>query len=359
MAKLSSLRIAAPVSIIAISAALFAAEPPATAPATKPVPEKLIDQIKAQFAKPRGETQAEMVANFLAQMEKAISLGQQAEKEYADAPNLHVVRAYMIQAADFLTSEKQDASSRKLMLEICGRLVASNAPPAGKIVGDFFLTLNKVGPAEGKVVPADQADKDIRAFAARYAGTDVAVEAQMRAAVIARLSENKKLEDELASILESKHLGSPGVRRLLRRLGRNPDVGKPFKADLTRLDGRKLTLPDDLKGKVVVVEFWATWCPYCVTEMPDMKRVYEKYKTKGVEFVGISLDSVRTDLEKYLKDQAISWINAYSGKGDKDPTYLQYEIEGIPSVWVVGKDGKVVSDSARGQVDEVLEKALQ
>jgi len=359
MTKTRGVTIFAMIAVACLWTALPAAERPATAPAPKPVPQKLIGQIQAQFERPAGETEEEMLKNFLAQMEKAISLGQQAEKEHPDAPNLHVVRGYMIEAVNFVASQKGDTASRKVLLDICRRLVSSKAPAAAKLAGDFYLTLDKIRPLEGKAPSAEEAGKEIRTFAARYADTDAAVQAKMQATVIARLTENKEVENELVSVLESKHLETPGVRELLKQLGRSTYVGKPFKAELTRLDGTKLTLPDDLKGKVVVVDFWATWCPPCRASMPHMKSVYAKYQPKGVEFVGISLDQSRADLEKYVKDQAISWIITYTGKGWQDPTARHYGISGIPSVWVVGKDGKVASDNARSDLEAQLDKALK
>jgi len=359
MTRPPMMKIVASIAIIAASGFLYAAEGETKTSAAKNVPDEVIEQIEAQFGRPPGQTREEMLNNFATQLEAAIALGQKAEKEYPKAENLHVVRAHMLEAASFLAAQKSDAASRNLQLDIAARIVAGESPVESKIAADYVLTLNKVQPEEDKPLPAAEATKEIRAFVARYAGTDAALEATMRGTVIARRTKNKELEDELAKVLETNYADKEGVRRLLRQLGRSPDIGKPFKAELTSLDGKKLTLPDDLKGKVVVIDFWASWCGPCTSYMPYMKRMYDKYKPKGLEIIGISLDRNRNDMMQYLKTARISWIITYTGKGWDDPTVKKYGIEGIPSVWVVGKDGNVITDNARHDLDGVLEKALR
>ncbi|MHC4984265.1 MAG: TlpA family protein disulfide reductase [Planctomycetota bacterium] len=359
MTKTHLLSLATTIAIIMPAAAASAQETPATAPAAEPVPQDVLDELESQFRRPPGGTRQEMIENYMAQMEKAIGLGQEAEKEYPDAPNLHVARSQMLNAAVFLASRKADAASQKLMLDIADRIVSSTAPPLAKLAADFHLTLDKITPRDDDKPSDEEIEKQVKAYAERYAETDAAVEAKMRGVILARSAGHKELADELADELESKHLDHTGVRRLLRQLGREPDAGKPFEAELTRLSGEKLSMPDELKGKVVVVDFWATWCPHCVLELPEMINIYAKYQTKGVEFVGISLDSKRKDLEDFLETRKLPWIITYTGKGWDDPTVQHYEIGGIPSVWVVGKDGKVITERARGRLKKVLDEALE
>ena len=159
--------------------------------------------------------------------------------------------------------------------------------------------------------------------------------------------------------LEKQHVKEENVRSFLRDIGLNPAMNRPFKAELTLMGGTKLNLPDDLLGKVVVIDFWATWCPPCVEAMPRMKELYEKYKSQGVEIVGISLDTSRFILKRFIKKQQLDWIHTFSGKGLGDPTAKAYGVSSIPSVWVVGKNGKVISDSAMGRLERILQVALK
>jgi len=115
---------------------------------------------------------------------------------------------------------------------------------------------------------------------------------------------------------------------------------------------------DALKGTVVVLEFWATWCGPCVQEIPNMKKNYELYHDKGFEIVGLSCDHKLEDLEKFVKERKIPWAIVF-GDGKPSPTVSYYGIMGIPTMILVGKDGKVLSLNARGEeLNKELEKLL-
>ncbi len=115
-----------------------------------------------------------------------------------------------------------------------------------------------------------------------------------------------------------------------------------------------------LNGKVVLVDFWATWCGPCVQEMPNVKKAYDRYHAKGFEVVGVSLDNEQAALVEFVKENKIPWVQVFhkppEGKEDwANPLAKKYEVQGIPAMFLLGKDGKVVSRNVRG---EALEKAL-
>ena len=140
---------------------------------------------------------------------------------------------------------------------------------------------------------------------------------------------------------------------------KSADEGKEFTAELTTLDGKAFSIPADTKGKVVVIDFWANWCPPCHELIPHMKQIHEKYKGTDVIIVGISLDTDKPALAKFISDMKMDWVQTYSGKKWKDPTVKKYGIDGIPSVWVIGKDGKVISTDAVTNTSEIIDKALK
>jgi thiol-disulfide isomerase/thioredoxin len=140
-------------------------------------------------------------------------------------------------------------------------------------------------------------------------------------------------------------------------------VGKPF--DLTFTDaisGKEISLQKDLKGKVVVIDFWATWCGPCVGEMPKNKEIYSQYKDKGVEFIGVSLDQPAPEglnaLKTFIAKNEIPWPQYFEGKGWDSDFSAGWGINSIPTMFVIDKQGKLASVSARGQLETLIPKLL-
>jgi thiol-disulfide isomerase/thioredoxin len=126
-------------------------------------------------------------------------------------------------------------------------------------------------------------------------------------------------------------------------------VGKPLELKGTTFAGKEFDIKD-LKGKVVLIDFWATWCGPCRAEHPNIEKNYEKYRDKGFEVVGISLDQNREALEEYLDEHKMPWVVLHEEKeGGKNPASDYYGIFGIPAMMLVDQDGKVVSLNARGE----------
>jgi len=140
-------------------------------------------------------------------------------------------------------------------------------------------------------------------------------------------------------------------------------VGKPFELSFTdAVTGKPMSMAD-LHGKVVVVDFWATWCGPCVADMPHMKEIYAKYKDRGVEFIGISLDEPEdkgglTKLKAFVAKEQIPWPQYYQGKGWQSEFSMSWGINSIPALFVVDQKGNLYSANARGKVAEIVEKLL-
>jgi thiol-disulfide isomerase/thioredoxin len=134
-------------------------------------------------------------------------------------------------------------------------------------------------------------------------------------------------------------------------------VGKEMKIEGKLLDKKEFDW-SKYAGKVVLVDFWATWAGPCVAEIPNMKKCYNLYHAKGFDIIGLSCDRNLADLEKFVKKKNIPWAVVF-GDGKPSPTVSYYGIMSIPTMVLVGKDGKVVSLNARGEkLKEELAKLL-
>jgi thiol-disulfide isomerase/thioredoxin len=133
--------------------------------------------------------------------------------------------------------------------------------------------------------------------------------------------------------------------------------GKPMEITGTLLGGGAFD-QKALAGKVVLVDFWATWCGPCVAEMPNILAQYEKYHAKGFEVVGVSLDEDRAALEAFVAEKKLPWpilFEQSGGEGWRHPMATKYGISGIPQLILIGRDGNVITLNARG---EALAKRL-
>ena len=103
----------------------------------------------------------------------------------------------------------------------------------------------------------------------------------------------------------------------------------------------------DYKGKIVLLSFCAKWCGFCAREIPYLKEVYEKHHDKGVEVIGISLDENEAELQEYIKEHDIPWPQIFDGKGWKTEAARFFGINSLPSQWLIGRDGEIISVDTR------------
>jgi len=144
------------------------------------------------------------------------------------------------------------------------------------------------------------------------------------------------------------------AKAILNRLNA---VGKPLKIKFTALDGRDVDL-SQMKGKVVLIDFWATWCGPCVGEIPHVKEAYEKFHSKGFEVVGISFDGDKHALQNFIGKHDMSWPQYFDGKTWQNSFGVQYAIESIPTMWLVDKKGNLRDSNARNDLQGKVEKLL-
>lgn len=244
-------------------------------------------------------------------------------------------------AETLATFAEQLATSQVKSLAVEGKRMLIVADAQKMFASEDFSGAGAVITKTAELLAADPGDLQTAGLAMQLAGaleqsgdSTVAVTAIKTFGPLFAKSDNPKVR-ELAEGFEAK-------LRLLEL------PGKPMEITGTLLDGTPFD-QKKLAGKVILVDFWATWCGPCIAEMPNMLAAYEKYHDKGFEVVGISLDEERGEVEKFIADNKLPWPILFAGKGWQDPVAQFYGISGIPQLVLIGHDGNVITTDVRGE----------
>jgi len=136
--------------------------------------------------------------------------------------------------------------------------------------------------------------------------------------------------------LVNRYWIAPATQRAGKLTGIRP-MAPPF--SLTDLNGRKLELADH-KGKVVLLDFWATWCGPCRIEIPGFVRLQERYRDQGLVVIGISLDDSPEPVREFYREFRMNYAVAM---GNDRVTELYGGIIGLPTNFLIGRDGRIYS----------------
>ena len=128
--------------------------------------------------------------------------------------------------------------------------------------------------------------------------------------------------------------------------------------DVKDLAGQPLSLVN-YKGKLVILDFWATWCGPCVKELPNLLKVYNQHHGQGLEVIGISLDEDEAALKAFLKEKQIPWPQFFDGKGWENQLAQKYGIRSVPATFLLDGQGRILAKGLRGQnLEQAVTKAL-
>jgi thiol-disulfide isomerase/thioredoxin len=170
----------------------------------------------------------------------------------------------------------------------------------------------------------------------------------------------EQIEQLLTKDLETE-LARETAQRLAARRKLNALEGKPLVVDAVTLDSTRFSSAA-WKGKVVLVDFWATWCPPCVAELPKLKKVYAELHDKGLEIVGVSCDNDIEKLRGFLaKNPEMTWPQLFEPSRTTVMHSLadQYGVAGLPSMFLIDRKGIVRSIKAREEYEQLIPKLLE
>ena len=176
---------------------------------------------------------------------------------------------------------------------------------------------------------------------------DVANILFMKATLYAQVLDNEKKADELMAQLKTDFKDTKFVADLekqeaagaaAKKIQESLKVGTKF-PDFEEKDiaGKPLSIAN-YKGKVVLIDFWATWCGPCVGELPNVLATYKKHHGQGFEIIGVSLDEDKAKLESFTKSKDMTWQQFFDGKGWENELALKYGIRSIPATYLL--DGR-------------------
>jgi thiol-disulfide isomerase/thioredoxin len=339
--------------------------PPATAPATAPAADAL--------------TAEDMAAQIDAMRPPAVDRAKLSDPEYRNHALADIQAFNAKKQALMETFLEQYPDHPKAGQYLLGTIMTMTGPvPGAREKIDAFLAAHPKTPVREALLTARTAAV-FRDRAAAQADKSAAVDklaSEYPAAPlldplrIGLIREDQSLSDADKTarleklVADAGNRKSPALDQLKSQLDRGKNLGQPFVLAFTdAATGKAIDLQKDMKGKILVIDFWATWCGPCVAEMPNMKKLYAEYHGQGVEFIGVSLDAPEADhgkekLLEFVKKNEIPWPQYYQGNGWGSDFSKGWGIDSIPQMFVVDGDGKLVNIEARGKLEKLLPELI-
>lgn len=168
--------------------------------------------------------------------------------------------------------------------------------------------------------------------------------------------------ESLAQRFEKENPNSPHAKSLIGRVARIKGVSVGASAPEIALNdttGKPVPL-SSLRGKYVLIDFWASWCGPCRAENPNVVRMYNKFKDKGFAIYSVSLDQAKANWTKAIRNDNLTWTHVSDLKFWQSAAAQQYGVQAIPATFLLDKDGKIMAKNLRGEaLEQKLEEILK
>ena len=149
------------------------------------------------------------------------------------------------------------------------------------------------------------------------------------------------------------------IKERIKRLEKTEGGAQAPDFTLTDQQGNAVTM-SSVKGKIKIIDFWASWCGPCRLNNPALRKLYDELHPLGLEIIGVSLDTNKAAWEKAIEKDGLTWINVSSLKGWKCDLISLYNITGVPALFVLNENNQIIATGLRGeQLREFLEERLK
>ena len=268
-------------------------------------------------------------------------------KKYPQDPHrwdAKLMRVFFLKDEDGITDEEADKTFHEIAEAPDASADAKRQARGVLLQG----TLEKADPASGLTVDVE---KQLTDYEKDFPEDPVGAQfVGLRMKMLANTPD--KIDAELATLAKSpnKATAEAASKQLAMRT-------QPLDLKFTALDGKEVDFAK-LRGKVVLLDFWATWCGPCMAKLPEILETNKKYKDKDFQLVGISLDQDKDTLEKAVKAKGMDWPEFFDGKGWQNEVAQRFGVEAIPAAFLVDKKGMLHPVDEEADLDAEIGKLL-